>query len=68
MKHNADIGLYTRPQGVNPPMTSDTTTTSDRKMTSLFERYLSLWVLLCIIAGILLVKICLNTRSWFEND
>ena len=30
---------------------------NDRKMTSIFERYLSLWVLLCIIAGILLGKI-----------
>jgi len=30
---------------------------NDRKMTSVFERYLSLWVLLCIIAGILLGKI-----------
>ena len=30
---------------------------NDRKMTSIFERYLSLWVLLCIITGILLGKI-----------
>ena len=30
---------------------------NDRKMTSVFERFLSLWVLLCIIAGILLGKI-----------
>ncbi|CAB1082562.1 Arsenical-resistance protein ACR3 [Olavius algarvensis Delta 1 endosymbiont] len=30
---------------------------NDRKMTSVFERYLSLWVLLCILAGILLGKI-----------
>ena len=30
---------------------------NDRKMTSIFERYLSLWVLLCIISGILLGKI-----------
>jgi len=29
---------------------------NDRKMTSVFERYLSLWVVLCIIAGILLGK------------
>ncbi|MFZ5569646.1 MAG: ACR3 family arsenite efflux transporter [Thermodesulfobacteriota bacterium] len=32
-------------------------TTNDRKMTSVFERYLTFWVLLCIIAGILLGKI-----------
>jgi len=30
---------------------------SDRKMTSVFERFLSLWVVMCIIAGILLGKI-----------
>jgi ACR3 family arsenite transporter len=30
---------------------------NDRKMTSVFERFLSLWVVLCIIAGILLGKI-----------
>jgi ACR3 family arsenite transporter len=30
---------------------------SDRKMTSVFERFLSLWVILCIVAGILLGKI-----------
>jgi len=30
---------------------------NERKMTSVFERFLSLWVILCIIAGILLGKI-----------
>jgi hypothetical protein len=30
---------------------------ADRRMKSLFERYLSLWVVLCIVAGILLGKI-----------
>ncbi len=30
---------------------------NDRKMTNIFERFLSLWVILCIIAGILLGKI-----------
>ena len=30
---------------------------NDRKMTSIFERYLSLWVVLCIAGGILLGKI-----------
>ena len=30
---------------------------NDRKMTSIFERFLSLWVVLCIVAGILLGKI-----------
>ena len=31
--------------------------TSDRKMTSIFERYLTLWVGLCIVSGIVLGKI-----------
>ncbi len=30
---------------------------NERKMTSVFERFLSLWVILCIVAGILLGKI-----------
>ena len=30
---------------------------NNRKMTSIFERYLSLWVVLCIVAGIVLGKI-----------
>ena len=38
-------------------MTNVTTHSNERKMTSIFERYLSVWVLLCIIAGILLGKI-----------
>ncbi|MFO8084052.1 MAG: ACR3 family arsenite efflux transporter [Desulfobacterales bacterium] len=35
-------------------MNSDTGLNNDRKMTSVFERYLTLWVLFCIVAGILL--------------
>jgi ACR3 family arsenite transporter len=38
-------------------MNNDAANQNERKMTSIFERYLSLWVLLCIIAGILLGKI-----------
>lgn len=38
-------------------MNRDGADSSDRKMTGIFERYLSLWVLLCIVAGILLGKI-----------
>jgi arsenite transporter len=38
-------------------MKSDPTRQQDRKMTSIFERYLSLWVILCIITGIVLGKI-----------
>jgi ACR3 family arsenite transporter len=36
---------------------NDAVLNNDRKMTSIFERFLSLWVVLCIIAGILLGKI-----------
>ncbi len=38
-------------------MSNDDVLNNDRKMTSVFERFLSLWVILCIIAGILLGKI-----------
>ena len=38
-------------------MNQDAIVNHDRKMTSIFERYLSVWVLLCIIAGIVLGKI-----------
>lgn len=47
---------------------------SDRKMTSIFERYLSLWVGLCIIGGIFLGKLAPNLAqtldgySIFVND
>jgi len=30
---------------------------NERKMTSIFERYLTIWVGLCIVAGILLGKV-----------
>jgi ACR3 family arsenite transporter len=38
-------------------MSNEAILNNDRKMTSIFERFLSLWVVLCIIAGILLGKI-----------
>jgi len=38
-------------------MSTDAGNTNERKMTSIFERYLSVWVLLCIGGGILLGKI-----------
>jgi ACR3 family arsenite transporter len=38
-------------------MKNDAANTDERKMTSVFERYLSVWVLLCIVGGILLGKI-----------
>ena len=39
---------------------------NDRKMTSVFERFLSLWVLLCIIAGILLGKIAPGVAQYLD--
>ncbi len=38
-------------------MSTYTASKNERKMTSIFERYLSVWVLLCIAGGILLGKI-----------
>jgi len=38
-------------------MNEDAVLNNERKMTSIFERFLSLWVILCIVAGILLGKI-----------
>ncbi|CAB1062671.1 Arsenical-resistance protein ACR3 [Olavius sp. associated proteobacterium Delta 1] len=38
-------------------MSNDDVLNSDRKMASIFERFLSLWVVLCIFAGIMLGKI-----------
>jgi arsenite transporter len=38
-------------------MKHDDVQINDRKMTSVFERFLTLWVLLCIVAGIVLGKI-----------
>ena len=37
-------------------MSANASSTDDRKMTSVFERYLTLWVLLCILAGIALAS------------
>jgi ACR3 family arsenite transporter len=38
-------------------MATGTAGSSDRKMTSVFERYLTLWVALCIVGGIVLGKL-----------
>jgi len=40
---------------------------NDRKMTSIFERFLSLWVGLCIIAGILLGKIAPGVAQYLDD-
>lgn len=41
--------------------------TQNRQMSSLFERYLTLWVGLCIIGGILLGKIAPNLAKTLDN-
>ena len=40
---------------------------NDRKMTSVFERFLSLWVGLCIIAGIFLGKIAPGVSQYLDG-
>ena len=40
---------------------------NDRKMTSIFERFLSLWVILCIIAGILLGKVAPGVAQYLDS-
>ncbi|RMF97800.1 MAG: arsenical-resistance protein, partial [Candidatus Schekmanbacteria bacterium] len=41
--------------------------TEDRRMTSIFERYLTIWVGLCIIAGIVLGKIAPNVAKTLDG-
>ncbi len=48
-------------------MSDDATLNNDRKMTSVFERFLSLWVILCIIAGILLGKIAPGVAQYLDG-
>ncbi len=48
-------------------MSSDAVLNNDRKMTSIFERFLSLWVVLCIIAGILLGKIVPGMAQYLDG-
>jgi len=48
-------------------MSNDDVYNNDRKMTSVFERFLSLWVILCIIAGILLGKIAPGVAQYLDG-
>ena len=48
-------------------MNNDNVLNNNRKMTSVFERFLSLWVVLCIIAGILLGKIAPNLAQSLDS-
>jgi len=48
-------------------MSADLVSTSERKMAGLFERFLSLWVVLCIIAGILLGKVAPGVAHYLDG-
>jgi ACR3 family arsenite transporter len=48
-------------------MGNDAIQNNERKMTSVFERFLSLWVVLCIIAGILLGKIAPGVAQYLDG-
>jgi ACR3 family arsenite transporter len=48
-------------------MNNNDALSNDRKMTGIFERFLSLWVILCIIAGILLGKIAPGVAQYLDG-
>jgi ACR3 family arsenite transporter len=48
-------------------MSNENDLKKDRKMTSVFERFLSLWVFLCIIAGILLGKTAPGVAQYLDG-
>ncbi|MBW1748541.1 MAG: arsenical-resistance protein, partial [Deltaproteobacteria bacterium] len=48
-------------------MSNDAVLNDERKMTSIFERFLSLWVVLCIVAGILLGKIAPGVAQYLDG-
>ncbi len=48
-------------------MIEATSSVSERKMTSLFERYLTVWIGLCIIGGIFLGKIAPNLAKTLDG-
>ncbi|MBT8333715.1 MAG: ACR3 family arsenite efflux transporter [Desulfobacterales bacterium] len=48
-------------------MRKSTNTSHERKMSSIFERYLTVWVLLCIIGGIVLGKIAPEVAKTLDS-
>jgi hypothetical protein len=48
-------------------MSDNSVLNNDRKMTSIFERFLSLWVVLCIFVGILLGKIAPGLAQYLDG-
>ncbi len=48
-------------------MSTPAAASEERKMTSVFERYLTLWVGLCIVAGIALGKLAPGLARWLDG-
>ncbi len=48
-------------------MTNKQLTANNRKMTSIFERFLTVWVLLCIVGGIILGKIAPGLAQYLDG-
>jgi ACR3 family arsenite transporter len=48
-------------------MNNDDVLNNGRKMTSVFERFLSLWVIFCIVVGILLGKIAPGVAQYIDG-
>ena len=54
---NKEVRNAARENDRETKMNYDTSVANERKMTSIFERYLTIWIGLCIVGGILLGKI-----------
>ncbi len=48
-------------------MKNEVNVINDRKMTSIFERFLTVWVLLCIVAGIILGKVAPGVAKYLDS-
>lgn len=48
-------------------MSTEAAASNERKMTSVFERYLTVWVFFCIIAGILLGKVAPGLARYLDG-
>ena len=48
-------------------MSKEVTTLDQRKMTSVFERYLTVWVALCIVGGIVLGKVAPGLAKYLDD-
>jgi len=48
-------------------MSNETCDMNDRKMTGIFERYLTIWIALCIVGGIMLGKVAPNFAKTLDG-